>query len=346
MVEMGLTNAQVKNIRDELATCKNPLFLFHDDPDGLCSFLLLYRYIREGHGIVVKSVPRIDEKFLRRVEEYSPDKVFVLDIAIVDQYFIDEVKRPVIWIDHHEPLERPNAKYFNPRVKNPKDNFPATYLCHQITKNDLWIATVGCIGDWFVPDFYKDFAKQYPKLVDKKKKTPPEILFETPLGKLSRILSFILKGKTGDVMKCVKIMTRISGPEEILEQTTPRGNFIYKKYERINEKYERLFKAAVKDVTKDKFLVFTYSENEMSFTGDLSNELLHLYPDKVIIIGRKKDDEIRMSLRSSKVVIRDVLHKALEHVRGYGGGHEHACGACVKDDDFKEFLEVLRKEIG
>ena len=29
-------------IRKELETSKNPLFLFHDDPDGLTSFLLLY----------------------------------------------------------------------------------------------------------------------------------------------------------------------------------------------------------------------------------------------------------------------------------------------------------------
>jgi nanoRNase/pAp phosphatase (c-di-AMP/oligoRNAs hydrolase) len=290
-------------------------------------------------------VPRIDEKFLRRVEEYQPDKIFILDVAIVDQYFIDEVKKPVIWVDHHEPMDRDKVKYFNPRVKDPKKNVPATYLCHQISEQDLWIATTGCIGDWFVPDFYKEFAKKYPKLIDKKKKTAPEILFDTPIGKLSRILSFMLKGRTGEVMKCVKIMTRIGDPYEILEQKTPRGTFIYRRYERMNEKYQRLLKEAVKMAGKGKLLVFTYSGNEMSFTADLSNELLYRYPNKMIIIGREKDDEIRMSLRASKVLLPQVLQKALQHVSGYGGGHEHACGACIKKDDFKEFLEILRKEI-
>lgn len=342
---MGLTPSQVKQIRDELVTCKNPLFFFHDDPDGLCSFLLLYKYIREGYGVVVKSVPRIDEKFLRKVEEYQPDKIFILDIAIVDQYFIDEAKKPIIWIDHHEPLDRDKVKYFNPRVKELKKNIPATYMCHQITKKDLWIAMTGCIGDWFVPDFHDEFVKKYPKLIDKKTKSPPEILFGTELGKLSRIMSFMLKGKTGEVMKCVKIMTRIGDPYEILEQKTPRGKYIYKKYERMNEKYEKLLKTAIKEVSKDKLLVFTYSEKEMSFTGDLANELLYRYPDKIIVIGREKDDEIRMSLRSSKVLLPPILQKALQHVSGYGGGHEHACGACVKKDDFKEFLEILRKEM-
>jgi single-stranded DNA-specific DHH superfamily exonuclease len=343
---MALTQTQIKQIRDELVTCKNPLFLFHDDPDGLCSFLLLYKYIREGHGIVVKSVPRIDDKFIRKVEEYQPDKVFILDIAIVDQYFLDNVKVPVIWIDHHEPLDRNKVKYFNPRVKEPKKNIPATYLCHQITQNDLWIAMAGCIGDWFVPDFYNDFVKAYPKLIDKKKKKAPDILFDTELGKLSRILAFILKGKTGEVMKCVKILTRIGDPYEILEQKSPRGKYIYKRYEKMDTKYQKLLKEAIKNAGKDKLLVFTYSADEMSFTGDLSNELLHRYPNKIIIIGRKKSDEIRMSLRASKILLPPLLQKALQSVRGYGGGHEHACGACVKEDDFKEFLEILRKETG
>ncbi|MBW2983542.1 DHH family phosphoesterase [Candidatus Woesearchaeota archaeon] len=343
---MGLTPSQVKQIREELVTCKNPLFFFHDDPDGLCSFLLLYKYIREGYGVVVKSVPRVDEKFLRKVQEYQPDKVFILDIAIVDQYFIDQVKVPIIWIDHHEPLDRNKVKYFNPRIKNPKDNFPATYLCHQITEKDLWIAMAGCIGDWFVPDFYNEFVKAYPKLIDKKTKNPPEILFGTELGKLSRIMSFILKGKTGEVMKCVKIMTRIGDPYEILEQKTPRGKFIYHRYEKMNEKYERLLKTAIKEASKDKLLVFTYSEKEMSFTGDLANELLYRYPNKIIVAGREKGDEIRMSLRASRALLPPILQKALLHVSGYGGGHEHACGACVKKDDFKEFLEILRKETG
>ena len=84
-----LNQKQIKQIREELETCKRPLFFFHDDADGLCSFLLLYRFIKEGKGIIIKTTPRVDEKFLRKVEEYGPDKIFIVDIAIVDQYFLD-----------------------------------------------------------------------------------------------------------------------------------------------------------------------------------------------------------------------------------------------------------------
>ena len=108
-----LTNDQIKEIRKELDECKNPLFFFHDDPDGLCSFLLLYKYKKEGNGVIVKSVPKLDEKFLKKVQEYSPDKIFVADIALLDQEFIDKANAQVVWIDHHEPLKRNNVKYFN-----------------------------------------------------------------------------------------------------------------------------------------------------------------------------------------------------------------------------------------
>src|SRR3989338_3971743 len=101
-----LTEKEIKRIKEELDNCKNPLYFYDSDPDGLCSFLLLYRYKREGHGVMVKSNPFLNEKFLHKVEEYQPDKIFVLDIANVDQDFIDKAKVPVIWIDHHGPFDR------------------------------------------------------------------------------------------------------------------------------------------------------------------------------------------------------------------------------------------------
>ena len=105
-----LTDKQIKEIRDELRHCKKPIFFFHDDPDGLCSFLLFYRFLGEGKGVVIKTKPNIGEMFVRKVDEYGADKVFVLDIAMVEQGFIDRVRVPVIWVDHHGPYERERVR--------------------------------------------------------------------------------------------------------------------------------------------------------------------------------------------------------------------------------------------
>lgn len=335
---------QIEQIRDEILSCKRPVYFFHDDPDGLCSFLLFYRSIGDGKGIVIKTHPRIGEMFSKNVEEFGADKVFVLDIAMVDQEFIDSVKVPVVWIDHHEPLERDNVKYFNPRLSG--ENIPPSRICYEAVKKDLWISMAGCIGDWHMPDIKDEFCDKYPDLLDKSVIKPEEALFNSKLGELVRILSFNLKGTTADVLKSAKILTRIESPYEILQQTTPRGRFIYKRYENVKGYYDEMLKEALKSNKRGKILMFTYQADKLSLTKELSNELLYRFPKKVILIGREKSGEMKCSLRSGEaIILPPLLENALKGVNGYGGGHEHACGAVIKVEDFGRFVESLKKEI-
>ncbi len=342
-----LTKKEIAEIRKELEESNKPLFFFHDDPDGVCSFLQLYRYVREGHGVIVKTTPNVDERFLRKVEEYQPDKIFIVDLAMVEQEFIDNAKTKIIWIDHHEPLKRHgNIKYYNPRIKHPKRNIPVSYMCHQIAGDDLWIGMTGCIGDWYWPDFSDEFKKKYPDLVAKPIDDPEVALYTTELGKLVRIFSFILKGKTKDVMKCIKILTRINDPYEILKQKSSAGRFIYKRFEKINKEYQKLLDYAVEEHRLiDDLLIYTYAHRKISFTSDLANELLHRYPNRIILVAREKSGEMRMSLRSKGIKLPQILKKALKGVEGYGGGHENACGANVTKIHFDKFVENLRKQL-
>ena len=344
---MALSDNQFSQIRQELDDCRNPLFFFDDDQDGLCSFLLLYRYKQEGHGVIFKTTPRIGTAFLRKVDDYKPDKVFVLDIADVQQDFLDEIKVPVVWVDHHGPFKRDNVKYFNPRVSNSEDNFPTSFLCYQTVKKDIWIASVGCVADWFIPPFIKELEKEFPDLINNPYKAPGDIIFNSNLGKLIRILSFILKGKTNEVMKCVKVMTRIKSPDEILQQKTSQGKFIYKKYEQINKMYEPLIKDVLEaaENTQDKLIIYKYKDDTMSFTSDLSNELIYRFPKKIIMIAREKNDEMKCSLRSGKTILPPLIEKALIGLEGFGGGHELACGLNIKTRDFDEFVKRFREMI-
>ncbi len=338
-----LTEKDYKKIKQELDECSRPLFFFDDDPDGLCSFLLFYRYKKEGQGICVKSVPKLDAKFARKVEEYKPDKVFILDVAVVLEEFVEKIDVPIVWVDHHQPLDLPKVHYFNPRVNNGAHH-PTSSICYHVVKQDIWLATIGTVGDWFTPDFLDEFNGQYPTFKIGKM-DPGKALFSTAIGRLARVFSYLLKGDIKDVMTSIKVLTRISGPQEILDAETPQAEFLKKRYEKIEEKYEELLKEAKKNATKDAFLIFLYPSDQWSFTSELSNELLFHYPKKYIIIGREKDGEIRMSLRSAKKPILPALEKALLGVEGYGGGHEMACGACVKRTDFERFVENLRREL-
>jgi hypothetical protein len=342
---MVLNKKDLKKLKDELDNCNKPLFFFDDDPDGTSAFLLLYRYKREGRGIPVKAAPKVDNRFLKKVEEYGPDKIFILDIPMVEDSFLENVKTPVVWLDHHGPASPEGITYLNPRLANQDDNSSTTVNCYCAIQDpkDLWIAMIGGVGDWQIPPFAKEFSKQYPDLLDPKIDKPEKALFASELGRLVKIISFMLKGKTGDVLKCIKVMTRVESPYEILKEETTQGRFIMKHAKSLQGRYDELLKNAKKKKTKDLILQYIYKDDKTSMTKELSNELLYLYPEKIILVGREKSGEVKMSLRSSKILLPPILQAALIGVEGYGGGHEHACGACVKSDDFKRFVEQLQE---
>ena len=52
---MPLTKKQISEIREHLESAQNPFFLFDNDQDGLCSFLLLQKFLRRGKGFPVKN---------------------------------------------------------------------------------------------------------------------------------------------------------------------------------------------------------------------------------------------------------------------------------------------------
>lgn len=345
IIGVMLTQKQAEFVREELKTAKNPLFIHDDDADGLCSFLLLYRMIREGKGHISKTSPYLDSRTVRKVEELNPDKIIVLDIPIVAQEFIDAVKRPIFWIDHHKPLERKNIHYYNPRIENPDAYIPTTRMAYQVSQNpdDIWIAAAGCLADWHMPDFIGQFIEKYPQFLPAKTDLPTAV-YQQPMGRLVKLFFFILKGPSGEVRKSIKILTRIKDPDEIFQQKTPQGRFLYKRFEEINQRYEVILKDAQKAVTKSKILLYRYTEDQWSFTVNLANELTNLYPQKVIIIARKKANEFKCSLRAH-FPIDKVLEKALVGIKGYGGGHPQACGATIKAEDWERFLKQFKEEV-
>jgi single-stranded DNA-specific DHH superfamily exonuclease len=340
-----LTEKEIKQIKEELDNCTRPLFLFHDDADGLCSFLLFYRYKQEGKGIVVKTAPKLGEIFLRKVEEYQPDKVFVLDIPIRAQEFIDKCKVPIVWIDHHEPVQVERVRYFNGKRHDPNEYVPVSYYNYNVTGNDEWIAMVGCLGDAYIPPFTARFKKNHPELMPKKANDMKRILYSTKIGLLTKVFNFSLKGKSSDVTRNVKILTRIEGPSEILEQTSSRGKLLWKHFEKINEKYDKLLKRLLSKKSKSKVLIFIYEENNMALSATLCNEAIYRMPDKFIIVGRYRNGEYKMSLRYNLKPLPEILERALHGLDGYGGGHPYACGACVKDYDFPQFVQNIKEEI-
>ena len=108
-------------------------------------------------------------------------------------------------------------------------------MCHKVVQQNLWIAMLGCVADYYMPDFVNEFKKKYSDLMNNEK-SAENIYFRAKLGKLIKIFAFCLKGKTSDVLKNIKVLTRIESPYELLNQETARGKFIVKNTKKIDSR--------------------------------------------------------------------------------------------------------------
>lgn len=348
-----LTEKQMQEIRDELDNCDRPLFFFHDDADGVCSFLQFYRHCQKGKGIVVKSTPKVDENNVNAVRNYDPDKIFILDLAMVTQDFVDAVTQKIIWIDHHDRADIGEhairgVKYYNPKQNGPELNTCIAKLSYDIFREDLWLGAIGTIGDWQLPeDIRQEIIQNFPDLFDKNIDTPEKALFTTKIGDLAKVINFCMKGNIKDVHKTFKVLTRVNSPYELLNEESEQAKFVMKRYKKFEDSYSRLLKDADKKFNKkDGLLVYTYPGVEVSLSGELSNELLFRHPDKIIIIARHHDHKMKTSFRSGGAIkVKDILEKAIVGINGRFGGHEYACGGMIEDTDWDKFLENVRAEL-
>jgi len=341
-----LTKNQISQIKEHLNKAQNPLFFFHNDPDGLCSFLLLQRYIGRGKGIPVKTSPELTVEYFRKVNELNPDYIFILDQPEVSKEFFAEVNKinlPIVWIDHHEINKKKIPKYinyYNPVFNRKKTNEPVTYLCYQISKKkeDLWIGVIGSISDKFFPDFYSEFQKNFPDLA-LDSKDAFEIYYNSEIGEIAKIMNFGLKGRTTNVINMLKFLVLTKSPYDVLEKNSKnylmhkRSNELYDIYKKLMEKAENQAK------NSGKIFFFKYGGN-ISMSADISNRLKYLFPEKIIVVMRVSGSKINISIRGRK--IRDKILNVIKELKdATGGGHEDAVGAGIRVEDLEKFKEKL-----
>ena len=348
---MMLTEKQIIKIKEHLNNAQNPLFFFDNDPDGLCSFILLQKYIGRGKGFPVKSAS-LDKNYLRRINELNPDYLFILDVPTVSEEFFEEIRKinlPVVWIDHHHTDKNkiPDfVNYYNPLLGK---NFPSstTYLCYEVTKKkeDLWITIVGSISDNFVPEIYGEFKKLYPDL-SLDSSDAFEILYNSKIGVIAHLLNCGLKDKTTNVIKMIKFLMKVTTPYEILEKT-PKNREMHEKFEIINKKLKKFLEKAQEEANASDKLVFFEYGGDTSMSAEISNSLKYLFPGRIIFVAYVAEGFVNISGRGKNV--KKFLEKTLEQgnfENARGGGHENAVGARIMKKDLEGFRELIKKVIG
>jgi single-stranded DNA-specific DHH superfamily exonuclease len=338
-----LHQTELQEIRDQLESSQNPLFFYDNDVDGLCSFLILRRSIGRGRGIAIKSFPDLKEQYFRKVEELNPDAVFILDKAEVSREFIESVDQrgiPITWIDHHESKTDKDLIEKTSYYNSMPEAEPVTYLAQKVfnRQEDLWLATIGCVSDVYMPDFAEKFENMYPELFNSKL-SAFDALHATEVGKIAKMLNFGLMDTITNVVNLVKYLFKATDVYSVLEENQNTKHF-HKRYAKLNEFYNKQIKKAEELFDKNSpVLFFTYS-GETSMSAEISNKLFYNHKDKLIVVAFKRPDKSNISIRGKDAL--KITKKAIEGIDGAtGGGHEEATGAMVPIDDFETFKKNI-----
>lgn len=343
-----LDKKEILEIREQLENSVSPLFYFDNDQDGLCSYLLLRRFIGRGNGVPVKTSP-LNMDYYRRINEFNPDIVFILDQPTVSFDFFEELNKngiKIVWIDHHE-IEKKNipayVNYYNPLYAKDKINIPVTAICYEITKReeDLWLAVIGTIADKFIMPFYFEFLRKYPDLgLDSNDAF--DVFYNSQIGKISRMLGIGLKDRTTNVVKMMKFLYTIRTPYQILEENKENYS-LHHRFLEIDQKFKKYIEKAKTSYGGEKMLFFKYS-GDTSMSADISNKLSYLFPGIYIIVAFIKEGRVNLSLRGENV--REITAKVMKDINlGSSGGHENAIGAQINYKDLDLFIESFKNRV-
>lgn len=347
---MYLTSYQ--ETREQLEQVQNPLFLYDNDTDGLCSFVLIRRWLGRGEGVAVKSYPDLSEQYLDKVDKINADSVVVLDIHALSSDFVEGINKRglnIIWIDHHQVKDLSLQQksefvfYFNPlyTIDKESNGNPTSFQAYKIAQveNDSWISLVGCIADCFLPDFKVSVAEKYPTLWGKKNKTPFDAYYNTEFGRIALMLNFGLKDIPSKVKEIQDFLIECTNPEDALSESSP---IMKEKSAEIYKKYNQIVNEAEEGIVENT-LFYLYS-GETSMSSEISNALVYKYPKKYIAIAYKRQGIVNISMRGKNIKL--VLDKILSKIpNSTGGGHNDAVGARVSWDKIKEFENIFREEV-
>lgn len=344
---------QINSIREHLENAQNPIFYYDNDADGLCSFVILRKFIGRGRGVAIRSFPKLDSNYIRKIDEFNSDYVFVLDKPEISEDFVKEVNSrglTLVWIDHHDiPESSWESSYENFFVYNPsrntdnrKSSEPTTYLCYKVCniKHDEWLALVGCISDHYIPDFCSSFAKENPDLLQDCKH-PFGVYFSEGLGEIARAINFGIKDSTTNIVRLQNFVLSCNSPRDFFAEV-PGNYHLRKKYAELKLKYSKLITKA-KECVDGNLVYFSYS-GDLSISSEISNELNYIYPKKYIAVIYRKQGVANLSLRGKnvKLILQNVLSKI---PYSNGGGHEDAVGGRIPENELNNFKKYLEEEI-
>jgi single-stranded DNA-specific DHH superfamily exonuclease len=339
-----------------------------DDCDGICSGVVLATLIKDIYNTTphlfstewnVSLTKRIVEDVLR----VKPTKIIIVDSPELPKTLLSELKEhaDILVIDHHTVEKYGGVVYCNPRIYDPKMYMPVSYLTYKIsqklmqnTKNTMWIAAIGSLGDYGVndcEDLFIDTKNNFPELIGDVNLSAEDLWDKSLLGKLVKIVDSgrVVSGRLGAELVS-NTLFGVKGYKELLEGATENTKILLKWYGVAEKELDRLiedFEKGVKQIGKN--VLFYELESKLSFKSTLATAVQKFYDSKIIVIGQKCGEYFDMSLRRGRkmeIDLGNLVKTVISNIpRSNGGGHPEAAGARVPVKYLELFLDNLMNKI-
>ncbi len=325
---------------------------YHRDQDGVCSAALLMKFYH-GFKTVTKKGPRFTKEALNALIRKKPNLVVFVDLPVDQEWkalkeFQEKVpSAKIVIIDHHvyeKNMNSENIVHVNPLFKK-RVYQSASYVVYNLlkklhgnkVKRFVWIATIGAIGDYDLSDsqdLIKECRENYPHLIGKNP-------HNSELSNAAKLLGATITLKN---WKGADEVLRVLSNAESYEDFSSIDKF--RKYEKeVDKEFRRVLETAKREKYPEANLIIFTIETEMSMTSKVSNHLSEKYPDNIIAVRKKSNNEWKFSVRfqNGKINLGKIVKRVVSGI-GTGGGHPKAAAGIVDDwDAFKKrFIDELK----
>jgi single-stranded DNA-specific DHH superfamily exonuclease len=298
----------------------------HVDADGICSLVILIRFMKR-RGIIVDYADSIYQLTDVPPITLNPSKVNIFTDLNSDTIY-EYVNKESLVVDHHIFDKKPKGAFYNPRETEKGLYVPASYLIYEVCseieemQDAKWIAAVGVIGDKgeLNSKICRDFVDSFDNVPDMQKVS--DFIYSV----------YLVEGSSGND-HMVKALLDAKRPEDILEDP----DFKYC-FDAVQAEISR----AGKKVEKDGIVRFVEVKSRYNIKSIVAAQILDKEKDVIVVAFSESDGFSKISLRTNtNINIGTIAHKAAEKAYGSGGGHEKAAGARVPKAKFSIFKEAF-----
>lgn len=356
---------------------------YDDDPDGICSGIILEKTLGFKEIPVVERIPfsndlaPFSDKFNAVVKDRRLNVLLMTDFNIAGFGHLDAYLKfrklfpdiDVIIFDHHQDSsDYKTDYYFNSNELQgqilgnqlccSKFVFEVCKLiCSDISKFS-WLKAIGIIADSNQETWGRDVVRLIEKLNSDLINSPDESIreynipeesdefFQNPFGKVANLIFYGLAKSSSEISKIYDILFTAKGIFEV-EDKLKEYSLIEDEVDDYIENFNYYLKNAY--TPSDELHIFEMEvKGEYDLQCILSNLLSHQNEDILFIIYRKKKDNFiyaSLRLQNKSINMGSLAELAADFPDGNGGGHIPAAGIKIKKDDFKPFKKKLFEKL-